>query len=178
MKYECGFSRRRLAAWIVVLLFGVALAPSCASADPSPVKIAVFDFELEDVSAGAGIAGDKADDAAQLNRATAEARQLLAQSGRYAPVDVSAADAEAVKNRQLRDCNGCEAAVARKFGADQSFLGVVRRISRVDYVVRFQIRDAHTGKLVIERDSGLRMGANYSWDRGVASLLRSGLLGQ
>jgi hypothetical protein len=59
-------------------------------------------------------------------------------------VDVSSAEGDAVKGRSLRQCNGCEAAVALKLGADQSFVGVVTRISRVEYAERFQIRDAHT----------------------------------
>ena len=64
-----------------------------------------------------------------------------------------------MKSRSLRDCNGCEAAIALKLGADQSFVGVVRRISRTEYTLRFQIRDAHTGALVIARQSDLRIGA-------------------
>jgi Protein of unknown function (DUF2380) len=67
-----------------------------------------------------------------------------------------------VKSRSLRQCIGCEAAVALKLGADQSFVGVVTRISRTEYVVRFQIRDARTGAPIIARQSDLRIGADYS----------------
>jgi hypothetical protein len=147
-----------------------------ASADPSRIKIAVFDFELDDSSAGAGIAGDPAADLAQLDRATSAARKLIAQSDRYGPVDVANAKSDVVKSRSLRQCNGCEAAIALKLGADQSFVGVVTRISRTEYVVRFQIRDAHTGAPILARQSGLRIGADYSWDRGAAALINSGLL--
>ena len=66
-----------LPAGSVVLLLGVMLAASHASADPSPIKLAVFDFELDDFSAGGGIAGDKAADTEQLNRAANEARRLI-----------------------------------------------------------------------------------------------------
>jgi hypothetical protein len=45
---------------------------------PSPIKIAVFDFELDDFSGGAGIAGDNAADLTQLDLATSEARRLIA----------------------------------------------------------------------------------------------------
>jgi hypothetical protein len=57
--------------------------------------------------------------------------------------------------------------------ADRSFVGVVTRISRTEYTVRFQIRDAHTGALVIARLSDLRIGADYSWNRGAAALINS-----
>ena len=147
-----------------------------ASADPSPIKIAVFNFELDDFSGGAGIAGDNAADVAQLDRATSDARRLIAQSGRYSLVDVSSAEGDAVKGRSLRQCNGCEAAIALKLGADQSFVGVVTRISRVEYSVRFQIRDAHTGALVLARQTDLQMGADYSWNRGAAALINKSLL--
>lgn len=177
MKRKFLFLGQWLAAGIVALLLG-EFGLTSASADSLPVKIAVFDFELDDSSAGAGIAGDMTADAAHLNQATGEARRLMSQSGRYSPVDVSATDDEVVKNHRLRQCDGCEAAIARKLGAQQSFLGVVTRISRTEYVVRFQIRDAHTGEIVLAPQSGLRMGANYSWGRGTASLIRSDLLHQ
>jgi Protein of unknown function (DUF2380) len=172
------FLRRRplLAAFAGVLLSSGAPLPVPASADPSPIKIAVFDFELDDFSGGAGIAGDAAADLAHLDRATADVRQLIAQSGRYGLVDVAGAENEAVKARALRQCNGCEAAIASKLGADQSLVGVVTRISRTEYVVRFQIRDSSTGTLVLARQSDLRIGADYSWNRGAAALIRNSLL--
>jgi Protein of unknown function (DUF2380) len=142
----------------------------------SPTKIAVFDFELDDSSAGGGIAGDAAADLTQLDRATSEARRTISGSGRYQLVDVSSAAGDDVKSRSLRHCNGCEAAIAQKLGADQSFVGVVTRISRTEYTVRFQIRDAHTGAIVIARQSDLRIGADYSWNRGAAALIRGSLL--
>jgi len=172
------FSRRRrlLAACAVALLCGGAPWALPASAEPSPIRIVVFDFELDDFSGGAGIAGDPAADLVQLDRVTSEARRLIAQSGRYGLVDVADAENDAVKARVLRQCNGCDAAIALKLGADQSLVGVVTRISRTEYVVRFQIRDAHTGALVLARQSDLRIGADYSWNRGAAALIKSSLL--
>ncbi len=75
-------------------------------------------------------------------------RQLLAQSGRYRVIDVSAANADAVKAHTLRDCGGCDATIALKLGAEQSLVGVVRRVSRTEYTVGFQVRDAWTGAVV------------------------------
>jgi hypothetical protein len=165
-----------LAACAAILLWDGALVTSGASAELSPIKIAVFDFELEDFSAGAGVAGNASADVEQLSRVTADARRLIAQSGRYVLVDVASADGEAVKGRWLRQCNGCEAAIALKLGADQSFVGVVARISRTEYVVRFQVRDAHTGDVVRARQSAVRLGADYSWSRGAVGLINDGLL--
>ncbi len=143
----------------------------------SPVKIAVFDFELEDGSAGAGIAGDRALDAGYLKAVSSEVRRVIEQSGRYRLSDVSAADAEAVRNHSLRACNGCDAGIAAAWDAEQSLTGVVRRITRTEYVVSFRVRDAKSGALIAARDTGLRMGANYSWSRGAVRLIKDWLAG-
>jgi hypothetical protein len=141
-----------------------------------PIKIAVFDFELEDLSAGALSAGDSASDVAHLASVTDSVRQLLAHSGRYTLVDVGNAEARAAKIHTLRECDGCEAGLASKLGAEQSLVGVVSRISRTEYVVKFRIRDARTGDVISEGDSGLRMGADYSWGRGATRLIQDRVL--
>lgn len=167
----------RKAAEATVALLCAAVLALPARAASTPIRLAVFDFELEDVSAGAAAVGEIPSDVEQLAHATDEVRQLFSQSGRYRLVDVGAADAAAVKAHSLHDCDGCDAAIALQLGAEQSFVGVVRRISRMEYVVRFQVRDARTGAVVAEASSALRMGANYSWSRGAARLITDRLLG-
>jgi hypothetical protein len=141
-----------------------------------PVKMAVFEFELDDVSGGAGVWADASADAVSLDRVTLDVRRLLGESGRYVLVDSSTAPEEAVRKRDLRHCAGCEAAIALNLGADQSFVGVVTRISRTEYTVRYQIRNARSSAVILTRDSDLHMGADYSWNRGAVALLKDGLL--
>jgi hypothetical protein len=157
---------------------GAALlaALPAAGAAAAPIKLAVFDFELEDFSAAASSAGETVSGTEPLARVTEEVRRLLAQSGRYRLVDVATADTPAAKARPLHKCDGCDAEIARELGADQSFVGVIQWISRTEYVVRFQIRDARTGAVVAGGNSGLRMGADYSWGRGATRLLEDRLL--
>ncbi len=107
---------------------------------------------------------------------TSSVRDLFEQSGRYSLVDVGGADAAEVKARTLRTCDGCDAAIAQQLGAEQSFVGVVKRITRTEYTVRYQIRDASTGAVLSSADSGLRMGADYSWSRGAVRLIKDRLL--
>jgi hypothetical protein len=76
----------------------------------------------------------------------------------------------------LRDCGGCEAAIAQKLGADQSLIGVVRRVSRTEYTIGFQVRDARSGAVLARGDSGLRLGADYSWKRGAVRLVSERLI--
>lgn len=143
-----------------------------ALATPAPIALAVFDFELEDTTAAtAGVSATS--DASYLTEVTASVREALGQSGRYRIVDVSG---EAAKARALRDCDGCEAAMAQKLGADQSLIGVVRRVSRTEYTLGFQVRDARTGAVLARGDSGLRLGADYSWKRGAVRLVSERLV--
>jgi hypothetical protein len=142
----------------------------------APVKLAVFDFELEDFSGGAGIIPESDQDREQLRLATETVRRLLAESGRYSLVDVSGADAADVRAHTLRQCDGCDAAIARKLDADQSFVGIVTRITRTDYAVTFKLRDTRTGAPIAVEQTDLRIGANYSWNRGAAWLIKNRLL--
>ncbi|HEY1735896.1 MAG TPA: DUF2380 domain-containing protein, partial [Methylovirgula sp.] len=158
---------------------GEILSANIASvpAEGSPkTKLAVFDFELLDFSGGAGLVPESKEDRQDLQDATDDVRHLLAQSGRYTPVDVSNVTDAAAKDHQLQKCGACDAAIAIKLGADQAFLGIVTRITRTDYAVTYQIRDAVTGKLIDVQQSDLRIGANYSWSRGAVALVKDKLL--
>lgn len=180
-KQEEGLSRKRLVgahsgSAAASLLCAAVLAAFPTRADTvAPVKLAVFDFELEDSSAAATSEQAPAD-GARLTEVTTEVRQLFARSGFYSLVDAGAADAPVAKAHTLSRCNGCDAAIALKLGAEQSFVGVVKRITRTEYVVRFEIRDARTGDIVSAANSGLRMGADYSWGRGAVRLIKDRLL--
>jgi hypothetical protein len=161
-------------------LAGVALWcwAGCAAAEgvpapTAPIKIAVFAFELEDFSAGAQSAPAAT---SHLVQATEEAKQQLLTSGRYSVVDAAGADTSAAKGQGLRNCNGCEAPIALRLGADQALIGVVTRISMTEYIVRFQVRDARDGQVVSSFSTDLRMGADYSWSRGVRWLMQNRML--
>jgi len=160
--------------WLAASLVCAALLASPARA-AAPVKLALFEFELEDFSAGA-TTPIAPTDAKLMASLTSEIGALLAQSGRYSLVDVAGADADAARTHMLHACDGCDASIALALGAAQSFVGVVKRISRMEYTVRFQLRDAKTGAVLSDADSGLRMGADYSWDRGAVQLVKERLL--
>jgi hypothetical protein len=147
---------------------GVPIAPQ------PKIKLAVFDFELLDFSGGAGLVPESAEDRRDLQQATDDVRQLFAQSGRYTLVDVSGVTDPAATGHQLQKCSGCDAAIAKKLGADQAFLGIVTRITRTDYAVTYKLRDAKTGKIIDVEQSDLRIG--YSWNRGAKALVQAKLL--
>jgi hypothetical protein len=162
----------RLQCSMLLLLGGLLAATPGAAAEP--VKLALFPFELDDFSAA--VTGETDADRAELAAITDQIGELLVQSSRYQLVDVASADAPALKDQDLRDCNGCDAAIAQQLGAAQSLVGVVKRISRTEYQVRFQLRDAASAKVLAEADTGLRMGALDSWSRGAKRLIKDRLL--
>jgi hypothetical protein len=163
--------------WIAVLLLSVACFPGLAAEaeKSSPVKIAVFDFELEDVSPAASYLGKTASSAAAMDKVSSEARRMLAQSGRYSLIDVSKADAKPVSEKSLRNCDGCEAGIALQLGAEQSLIGVVRRVTQTDYYMVIQIRDARSGKLVNQQEANFA-GAEDGWASGVRMLIKHQVL--
>jgi hypothetical protein len=152
-----------------------AVQQSWATA-PVPVKIAVFGFELDDKSAGGGIVGPDAVDGENLKLSTEEARRMLVASGRYSIVDASSAAAEVISAGGIQHCNGCDGPLAKRLGADQSMVGVFTRVNRTEFTLQILIRDAQTGAVISNAFTGLRMGANYAWPRGVKWLMDNKIL--
>lgn len=143
---------------------------------PSVVKLAVFEFELEDVSPAASLLGQTTSNEAAMEKVSGEARRMLAESGRYDLVDVSNIDAEPVRAKSLRNCDGCEADIALQAGAEQALIGVVRRVTQTDYYVVVQVRDAQTGKVLNQQDANFAGGPD-GWASGVRMLLKHQVLG-
>ena len=160
------------------LLVLVALMPAFpAQPATSPqVKLAVFDFELEDVSAAAASAtGETAADSARMQAVTAEARRVLAQSGRYSLIDTTGLEAKPANAKSLRNCDGCDAGIALKLGAEQSLIGLVTRVAKTEYYVSLRITDTGTGKVVNEQ-SAFFTGADDAWASGVRLLIKHTVL--
>jgi hypothetical protein len=146
------------------------------AATSQPVKIAVFNFELEDVSAaGASAKSETASDSNRMQAVTDAARRTLVQSGRYTLIDINGVDAQAAKDKSLRDCNGCEVGIALKLGAERSCIGVVTRVAQTEYYVSLRITDTATGK-VVNQESAFFTGADDAWPSGVAMLIKHQVL--
>src|SRR4051794_8395584 len=92
--------RLGLAAIVLCCWAGAAAAEGLQK---DPIKIAVFPFELEDFSAALA-QGSSPDMSIYLTQSTDEAKKQLAQSGRYAVVDIADADIGAAKENGLRNC--------------------------------------------------------------------------
>lgn len=161
---------------IVVLALSTAMAPAYAGdAEPLPLKIAVFDFELEDSSPSAVQLGKPEAAASTMEKVSNAARDELAHSGRYLVIDASTVDAKSVGQKTLTDCGGCEAAIAQRLGAQQSLVGLVRKVTQTDYYVAVRIRDARTGKVLDEEEANFA-GDEAGWASGARMLIRHQVL--
>ncbi|MDE2578168.1 MAG: DUF2380 domain-containing protein [Hyphomicrobiales bacterium] len=161
-------SFRRAAAFIVgeVVAF-----------DRAPIrKIAVFDFELEDFSAGGPIGGQSAVETERLKAATQQTRDLLSQSGLFIVTPVDQSTEANGREHWLRKCNGCEADLARAAGADLSLLGVFHKISVMEQSLRFLVRDAATGEPRGALQTDLRGETDESWTRAVKWIVEHRIL--
>jgi hypothetical protein len=158
------------------LAFGFAVSPVFPqdASNSSPIRIAVFDFELEDLTPAASLLGSTAG-TTRMDEVSMQARQELAHSGRYSIIDTRGVDAQTVTRKSLRDCGGCEAGIALQLGAEQSLVGVVRRVTQTDYYVVIQIRDAHTGKLLDQQEANFA-GSEEGWASGVRMLIKHQVL--
>jgi hypothetical protein len=157
---------------VIALLAGI----QCAAAAEPLKDVVVFDFEMMDTSAGAGIIPPDDHDTRYLAEATQVAKDYLGSAGTYRIVDAKPAAAELAKAGELRRCNGCEAAIASKLGGELAVTGIVNRLSRTEYEMLIKVVDAETGAPVALGYSGLRMGANYSWPRGAKWLMERRVL--
>jgi hypothetical protein len=154
--------------------------PPGVPVDPPPprppvAKLAVFDFELDDVSPAASFLGQTTSNEAVMETVSSEARRMLAESGRFILVDVSKVDAEPVRAKALRNCNGCEAGIALQAGAEQALIGMVRRVTQTDYYVLIQISDAQTGKVLNQQEANFAGGPD-GWASGVRMLIKHQVL--
>ncbi|ARN80218.1 DUF3280 domain-containing protein [Methylocystis bryophila] len=172
----------QILAWRVAALSLLALAPILASrsqaqdAPAPPPKLAAFDLELDDFSAGGPLAGETPEETQRLSRMSALARRLLSESGLFRLVETGGAPDSRVKDHWLRKCDGCDADIARALGADLSFIGYFRKISRMEQFLEIRVRNARTGELLNVSHTDLRNETDESWSRALTHLIKRRLV--
>ena len=168
--------KRTLTHFLLMALIAIAIGAPARAQSSARLKLAVFDIELDDFTAGGPIAGESPEETARLQRMTALAGDLLAQSGLFEIVDGNASADQRVKDHWLRKCNGCDADIARALGADLSFVCFFRKISVMEQNLEMRIRDARTGGLVHASQTDLRGETDQSWSRALRFLMRYQLI--
>jgi hypothetical protein len=143
-----------------------------ARAGDGTIALAVFGFELIDSSLEGEMRGESAEDLARLSMIEADLKRQLVQSGRYELVDV-APEADAVaKAGRLHGCNGCEAPIAKRLGADQALIGWVQKVSNLILNLNVGMRDAASGKKVFAASVDIRGNTDESWRHGIRYLVK------
>lgn len=178
-----GFERRKLLRTfasigsVSVLVLGLLALPAFAAkaGKTVPTRIAVFAFELDDESPAASLLNQSTSTVAAMEKVNSDARAELTRSGRYDVIDASKTDMSTVANKSFKDCDGCEAGIALKLGAQQSLIGIVKRATQTDYYIVIQIRDARNGK-VLDQQAANFAGGEEGWGTGARMLIRHQIL--
>src|SRR5262245_12362977 len=153
---------------------GVLLA-TVAAAYAGP-KAAIFPFELDDVSLEGELAGPRKDETQRLALATEELRRLAARNAGYHVVDLAALASDIAQAAPLYKCNGCEADIARRAGADIAVTGVVRKVSNLILKVFISVREVESGKVIKLRQVDIKGNTDETWLRGVRYMVANGLV--
>ncbi len=103
-------------------------------------------------------------------------RALLEDSGRYRLIDPAPLAADLRKHGEVFTCNHCEAAMARKLGAELSFSGAVQKLSVLVQTVVVRVRDAESGEVVALYQTDIRGNTDIAWQRGLRFLVEDRLL--
>jgi len=156
---------------LVVALMLLASAPAAAE----PPKAAVFDFELLDTSLQGEMNGPQADEQRRLKDVTEQLRKALAESGKYAVLDIAPVNAAAHASN-LQACGGCDVQYAQQLGADLAITGLVQKVSALILNMNIYLRDAHSGQLITVMSADFRSNTDESWSRAMSYLLRNRLL--
>ena len=132
----------------------------------------MFDVEIYDTS-GEGAHSDLEE---RLARISGELREGLAASPDYELVDLTpAADRiDALGHRY--GCNGCEAAIAREFGATAYVTTLIHKISTLILTIQITVLDAESGAVLAIGTADIRGDNDRAWSHGVRWLLRNRIL--
>ncbi len=166
--------RRGFVASVAGLALGFAV--STAPRAEEPRTAAVFDFELIDTSLEGAMRGSQAAEQARLLLVSERLRELLAQSGRYALIDVAPAAAAVEAAGSLHGCNGCESDIAHELGAELAVRGVVQKVSNLILNMTVYVTEAGTARHVAGASVDIRGNTDESWLRGVSYLVRNRLM--
>jgi hypothetical protein len=159
---------------VSAVLIGVSLL-WCAATDAREQSAAIFDFELTDTSRVNQLAPHDAEHQARLALVTERLRKRLAESGRFAVVDIAPVAKEA-RGSNLQACGGCDVTLAQRLGAELAVTGEVFKISNLILRMTIFVRDTKTGRNVAVANASLRGNTDESWTRAVDWLVRYQLL--
>ena len=138
-------------------------------------SVAVFDFELIDISLEGAIRGARLDEQERLARLSDQLRQLLRASGRFSLVDITPIASEALASN-LQACGGCDIQLARRLGAELAITGTVQKVSNLILNMNTYVRDASSEATIAAMSADMRGNTDETWSRTLDWLVRNRLL--
>ncbi len=156
--------QKLLSALLIAIL--VLFAHAGARAKPAQTA-AVFDAVFIDSSPLPATP----EETARMARFNAQLKQALDKSGRYRAIDLASIKKDVDAVRDIHDCNGCEADLAKKAGAQVAVVAWVQKVSNLILNMNIRIEDAQTGATLKGGSVDIRGNDDQTWDRGLKYLL-------
>jgi hypothetical protein len=157
-----------------LLIAALALAGR-ASAEAE--KVAIFDLSFINFGQEVEFGAKNEAEHARIAMLSDYFRELLVETGRYEPVDLSPVEAELELNQQdVFRCNNCEAPMARKLGVEHSFTGAVQKLSVLVQTIIIRETDATTGEVIALYQTDIRNNTDEAWRRGLKWLVENRLM--
>lgn len=116
------------------------------------------------------------EETARLKAMEAALTKALADSGQYQPIDLAPIAADVSNVRDIHDCNGCEAELAKKAGAKYAVVAWTQKVSNLILNLNVRIEDAETGQVLRAGSADIRGNTDESWSRGLKYLLKEYVL--
>ncbi len=150
---------------IALLLMPLLTAPSFSAGK----CVAVFDFEMIDMSLDGEINGVKTKETERLELLTQQLRKWLAGEGGSLSCHMAPVVAEA-KASNLFAC-GCIQRLARKVDARLALVPSVHKLSNLILNIQVDVFDVESDKLVAQLNADIRSNTDNSWARGLDWLI-------
>ncbi len=167
----------RLSSLLIVaamLCASASLAPAGAAQARPEKCIAVFEFELLDMSLEGEIRGTSGAERKRLLLLTDQLRTWLI-TANHQVCDMSPVAVEA-RAANLTAC-GCIQRLARSVSGKLAIIGAVHKVSNLILNIRVDVFDVATGKRVIQLNADIRSNSDRSWTRGLDWLIEHRLSG-
>jgi hypothetical protein len=137
-------------------------------------KAAVFPFDLRDAEQeGEVVPQFKDEDLRRLKVVADELKALMVKDGRYEVVDLAPLAADIEKASPFNRCDGCEAEIALKAGADLAVTGFVDKLSDALISLQLFVRDVKTGDIKRAMSAEIRGNTDELWLHGLRWLWRN-----
>ena len=157
------------------IVFGsIVFATLSAVPAYSAPKVAIFPFDIRDVSQEGELVPQLQDsDLQRMKLVAGELKTLMEKDGTYEVVDITPLAEEIEKASPFNRCDGCEAELGKKAGADLAVTGYVDKLSDALISLQLFARDTATGKLTKSMSAEIRGNTDELWLHGIRWLWKN-----